>query len=530
MRFSVIRFASYRRGVSFGNKHQHKVDRRFAQSQQSHLKSFNQTDDQEVSPEEVISFTDEFDDSRKDSRFQPRLHREERDKSNPDETSKSKFYSKAEKVPLPYAVTAENRFQLLNQILAPLHLLTYENQLRAKHGALSNLMQKYGYLLKKAKSPVIIDDNGLPCPLHFPVESPRTTEYRNKDEFSIWPGFDGNRKTVGFLLGEPKKHTNAVCVEPDQVPISKKNHRTLAALFQQYLREHSPYDVNTDLQGSGNWRRFGVRSNEAGEHMIYCQMNPQNLSREQLDEEKDRLCDFFKGSIESDFNIKSAFFQPQSGVRQPGSEAPYELLFGSETIKETIMGRKFNISPESFMQVNIAATEKLYEVVLNQLELTPDSVLIDCCSGVGVLSVLASKRCRRVIAIEQSIQATEDAKLNAQLNGVSNVHFINGPVEKELPKLTDEFYGQKVVIALNPGRGGLHHSVMTSIRSFDPVSRVVYISCKPAGVSLKNFVHLAMKPTNRDPGLSLLPIEATPVDLFPSTDHCELVLTFERFL
>lgn len=437
---------------------------------------------------------------------------------------------KKEKVPLPYNVTMENKFDLLNQVMAPLHLLTYPNQLQAKFGALCGVMTQYGRLLRRSGSPVILDTNGFPCPLWHVVPSPRENAYRNKDEFTIWPGLDGEAKTVGFLLGEPSNHTNVICVEPNRSILSKPSHRMLASLFQKYLREHSPYTVCTNLAEGGNWRRFVVRSNEAGEHMIVCIMHPQNLTQEQLAEEKERIRSYFQdSSIANDFKIVSAYFQTPTGVRQTHAEAPFQLIFGEETLKERIFGLNCFISPESFFQVNTSAAQKLYDTVLEQLEPTREMTVIDCCSGVGILSMATARKVRRVISIESSTQAIEDAKRNAEENKINNIHFINARVEDTLPKLSDEFYGQKVAMILNPGRGGLHHSAISAIRSFDPVSRVVYISCKQTGVPLKNFVQLAMKATKGDDGLPLLPITAIPVDMFPCTDHCELVLTFDRF-
>ena len=527
MRLSTALFCYLRRPRSFNyvDKFRAREDRRFAKRHEYVLKPFatvEQGDDRraQFSQSDVKVGRFEFPNPYDVRNTQHEQAEEELRKKPP-----------REKVPLPYHVTMENRFDLLNQVVMPLHLLNYPSQLKAKHGALCNLMAQYGSLLRRTKSPVILDDSGFPCPLFEPVASTKDKQYRNKDEFTIWPGLDGNPKTVGFLLGEPSKHENVFCVEPTKTFISKSTHRMLASLFQKYLTEHSPYSVCTNLAGGGHWRRFVVRSNEAGEHMIVCMMHPQNLTTKELDEEKERIRSYFQdSSIANDFKSVSAYFQTPTGVRQANDEAPFQLLFGEESLKENIFGLNCVISPESFFQVNTLAAEKLYDTVLEQIEPTRDMTVIDCCSGVGILSMATAKLVRRVIAIEQSAQAVKDAKRNAALNKINNIHFINGKVEEALPRLTDEFYDQKVVIILNPGRGGLHHSAISSIRSFDPVSRVVYISCKPAGASLKNFVHLAMKSTRDDPGLPLLPISAIPVDMFPHTEHCELVMTFDRFL
>lgn len=523
MRFSAIRFNYFRKPRSYVNRYELNKGRNFIKRHEYVLKPYSELDkDGSFSGERKLNkkqFNQPYDEQ--ESRF---IYQ---DDHKEDESIDEK---EDHRTSIPYEVTNENKYELLNQVIAPLSILKYEQQLKAKQAAIAKIMMNFGSKLRRFKSHVILDDNGLPCPVSETVPSPRITEYRNKDEFTIWPGLDGNRKTVGFLLGEPSKHKNVVCIEPNRVNISKPNHRMLASLFQKYLREHSPYDVCTNLAEGGHWRRFAVRSNEANEHMIICQMNPQDLTLEELEDEKMRIKSFFEGQIANDFNIVSAYFQAPKGVRSTHTEAPFQLIFGEDTIKENIHNINCVISPESFFQVNTLAAARLYGTILDEIEPSKEMTVIDCCSGVGLMSMIAARKVRRVIAIEQSTQAHEDAKRNATLNKVNNITFINSNVETVLPKLSDEFYGQKVAVILNPGRGGVHHSVISTIRSFNPVSRVVYVSCKPAGVSFKNFVHLSMKSTNKDPGLPLLPVSAIPVDMFPQTEHCELVLTFDRFL
>ncbi|KAI1289199.1 tRNA (uracil(54)-C(5))-methyltransferase -like protein-B [Halotydeus destructor] len=435
---------------------------------------------------------------------------------------------KKQHVPLPFEITPENRFEVINRVMCPIHHVVYDNQLKRKYNTVKLLLKELALKLRNV-SPAVADNQGLPCPLEFVKRSPMTVEYRNKDEFSIWPGIDGNRKTVGFFVGEPSRHSNVICVEPDNLIISKKSHRALAKLFQNYLRDISPLEVCTNFAEGGHWRRFIVRSNNEGEHMVICQFHPQDLSAEQLDEEKTRLTAFWK-QHESEHNLKSVYMQPCPGTRMSNEEAPFQLLFGEPTITETVLGKKFFISPESFFQVNTSAAEVLYQTVLDEVCPTPDMTLIDLCAGTGTVSTLLGPLVKRVIAIEQSSQAVEDAKRNAAFNNVRNVTFINGKAEEEMPKLLDSFFGQNVVVVANPARSGLRPAVISTLREMNHIEKVVYISCKPGGDALKNFVHLSLNGSNRVSGTPLVPVNATPVDLFPQTLHCELVLTLERFM
>ena len=447
-----------------------------------------------------------------------------------DEETGAEVLRTRQKVPIPFDVTADNRFELINRVMCPLHVVAYENQLKMKYVGTKNLLRDFGKRVKASgRSSLIVDSQFLPCPVQFPKKAPRVTEYRNRDDFSIWPGIDGNPKTVGFFIGEPSKHSNVVCIEPDRLVITKNSHRTLAAVFQDYLRTVSPLDVCLNFSEGGHWRRFIVRSNEAGEHMIIGHLHPQDLHEEQLQEEMTRMKEFFEPRAQ-ELCIRSAYMQIMRESQTPVDEKPFHLLFGEATLQETLLGKQFSISADSFFQANTLAAEQLYETVMQELDAGKDTTVIDLCSGAGTLSVLLAPHVRRVIGVEANSTSVADAQRNAQVNNTKNVTFIQGTAEDVMLKLQEQFFGQKVVMVANPGRAALRSSVISSIRQMEQVSKVVYVACKPTGDALKNFFHLSTGASNANPGSALLPVNAVPVDMFPQTDHMELVLTFERFL
>ena len=464
------------------------------------------------------------------SRYTPRVKQQPFDYENVGNESSEETKAKAERGLIPYDVTPENRFELINRVMCPLHVVTYENQLKTKYAGMKKILSEFGRKIKfSGKSSLIVDSQNLPCPVDFVKPSPRIAGYRNKDEFSIWPGVDGNPKTVGFFIGQPSHHTNVVCVEPDHLIIMKDSHKKIASSFQQYLREVSGLDVCLNFSEGGNWRRFVVRSNEAGDHMIIGQLHPQNLTDEEINEEKDKMRRYFE-ERSHELGIKSAYLQALRTSRSPHSESPYQHLFGDQVLYETLLGKMFTISPESFFQTNVLAAEVLYTTVMDELELAKDMTVIDLCCGTGSLAILMAPHVRRVIGIEMSEQAVADANRNAELNGVKNVSFINGAAEDVMPSLGEQFFRQRIVVVANPGRAGLRSSVIAAIREIEQITKLVYIACKPQGDAMKNFFHLSVAQTPNCPGSALLPINAIPVDMFPQTDHVELVLTFERFL
>lgn len=429
---------------------------------------------------------------------------------------------------IPFDVTPENRFEVIGRVMCPLAHLSYEEQIKSKYSMTKILMQEVGRKMR-IDNHVTVDSHGLPCPIQFPIASPRIVEYRNKDEFSIWTGIDGNPKTVGFFVGVPSKHEDCIAVEPDELIITKKSHRHLASLFQSYLREVSPLDVCFNFGQGGHWRRFVVRSNEIGQHMIIGQLHPQNLSQREIDEEMARMNKYFT-SLSTDINISSIYLQAARGARRGHDDDPFMLVSGNECLNETVLEKSFTLSPESFFQVNTLAAEILYQTIVEELRPTKDMTVIDIGSGTGIIAIILAPFVKRVIGIEQSVQAVEDAKKNAIANNVKNVTWIHGTAEDTLPKLLDEYYTTDLAVICNPGRGGLRSSVISSIREMEQIQKVIYVACKPGGDAMKNFVHFSMKGSYKNPGIPLHVTNVRPVDLFPQTGHNELILSFERFV
>ncbi|KAF7489624.1 tRNA (uracil(54)-C(5))-methyltransferase -like protein-B [Sarcoptes scabiei] len=426
--------------------------------------------------------------------------------------------------PLPYEINAENRFEILQSIMMPLYPIPYGQQIKIKSIRSKNILQSFGEKLKNLNQSIRFNSHHLPCPLEPLRPSPSIDSYRNKDEFSVWPGFDDNPKTVGFFVGKPSANDRVICVEPDKIIISKQSHLDLAKKFQNYLREVSPYDVCQNYGLGGHWRRFHVRSNLRNEHMVTAIMHPQDLNETELAEEMKRFRSYF---VDNSL-ISSLYFHTSRHTRSTHTNEPYFHLAGNETITESLFDRNFIISPSSFFQINTTAAEILYRVIMTEMKLTKRTTVLDLCCGTGVLSVLVADQVRKVIGIDSSRSAIEDAKRNADLNSVKNANFIVGTIEEELPKLLQENYLKEPVIAVvNPSRQGLHPSVIDVLKRISYIERLVYVSCKPEGDAMRNFVQLCQR--SKQCATSFWPINAIPVDMFPQTEHCELIITFERF-
>ena len=149
--------------------------------------------------------------------------------------------------------------------------------------------------------------------------------------------------------------------------------------------------------------------------------------------------------------------------------------------------------------------------------LTGNELVYDLYTGTGTIANFVSRNAKQVIGIEYVPEAIEDAKLNSEVNGITNTVFYAGDM-KDI--LTDEFvaeHGRADVMIVDPPRAGMHEDVVNVILRAEP-STIVYVSCNPA-TQARDLALLDSK---------YRVIEVQPVDMFPHTHHVENVVKLTR--
>ncbi|XP_020795300.2 tRNA (uracil-5-)-methyltransferase homolog B [Boleophthalmus pectinirostris] len=447
----------------------------------------------------------------------------------------SKHHQKRQKPPISEHVSWEER---LADVVTPLWKLNYEEQLGVKQKRQEAILSQLCEHLKlDLRSPCV---KGQP---NFPVlpilPSPVQNGYRNKSTFSVNRGVDGNTKTVGFYVGTARSN-KIVCVNGDHLLNMPEKHKLVARCYQDFLRL-SPLEPCLLFHTGGHWREITIRTNKQGHTMAIVYFHPQTLCPEEVAEHKAALVDYFTNGPGSVCQLDSLFFQESTMTRCSHEASPYQLLHGVPYIYEEILGFKFRISPDAFFQVNQAAADVLYRTVRDLC--TPNhhngidpaqggGTLLDVCCGTGAIGIITSPRVNQILGIELVEQAVEDARHNAILNNVHNCEFKSGKAEVVLPGLMKELSSIQsgLTAVVNPARAGLHYRVVRALRNHSSIRRLVYVSCKPEGEAMRNFRELccAPDPQKKLTGEAFTLTLAVPVDMFPHTPHCELVLLFER--
>ena len=200
-------------------------------------------------------------------------------------------------------------------------------------------------------------------------------------------------------------------------------------------------------------------------------------------------------------------------------------LYGKDSIEDKIGELSFSISVPSFYQVNPVQTEKIYGKALEYAALTGEETVWDCYCGIGTISLFLAQKAKQVYGLEIVPEAIENAKKNAEKNGLHNTEFFVGAAEEVLPKWVEEQKreGKDVgnlvdVVSLDPPRKGCDEACLSAVLELSP-KRIVYVSCDPGSLA-RDIKYL------REGGYELQ--KWVGIDNFLRTGHVEMVALLSK--
>lgn len=437
------------------------------------------------------------------------------------------------------------------------HDIPYEKQLSRKYdemkGFLRNCRTRAGKLDLDHEVFVWImrhraELDGMCCPLEPILPSPVTVKYRNKSEYTAGLSMDG-LKTIGYRVGKYRDKTCAV-EETSAIEILPEKMQKVAKEFQEYIRS-SGKDTYDPQNYQGHWRQLTVRTTLDGEVMaIIVVMERKEADEDEKTKEIESLKKYFLAEERADLISTLLYHVVPTHRGSSQDNQPAKIIFGSGQITEKLLGLKFQISPDAFFQCNTLAAEVLYSQIAKMIQ--PDFcdeekhdnnsttsinsssvnnvILFDVCCGTGTIGLTLASKVKHVVGVELNKQAVEDAKRNAKLNGIENAEFHCGKAEDIMPSLVKKFStdsSMEIIAVADPPRAGLQDKVIQCMRKCSLIKTIIYVSCNPSSI-YKNFTDLCRRASKRMPGLPFLPYCAQPVDLFPHTPHCELIIYFKR--
>ncbi|HZR42958.1 MAG TPA: 23S rRNA (uracil(1939)-C(5))-methyltransferase RlmD [Ktedonobacteraceae bacterium] len=194
------------------------------------------------------------------------------------------------------------------------------------------------------------------------------------------------------------------------------------------------------------------------------------------------------------------------------------VFAGQEFLTDSVLGRRFRVSADSFFQVNPIQTSVLVERALAMLEPQRSEVVLDGYSGVGLFSAFLAPRAARVIAIESQPSAVMDARQSAILNNQNNITVVEGTLERVLSQL--HYRRERVDLALvDPPRAGCHPKALQALQIIAPRA-ICYVSYDPSTLA-RDIATLCN-------GNRYRLVAAQPIDMFPQTYHIECVALLAR--
>ena len=326
--------------------------------------------------------------------------------------------------------------------------------------------------------------------------------YRNKLQYPV--GIDKAGKPIMGVYAR-KSHEiikNGFC------GIQNLNANLIAQDTFRYLLENGIKAYNEENQ-SGDLRHIVVRNgNISNEAMLVLVLNNKKVSI------KKDFIDFITNKYK---NVKTIVLNYNLKNTNVIFGKENKIIFGDGYIYDILGNYKFKISPLSFYQVNSVQAEVLYEIAIENANISSNDLVLDLYCGIGTIGIFASKYAKMVYGIEIVEDAIKDANENAKINNIENIKFFCGDVEKILDNTLNEIKDKPNIVFVDPPRKGLDKNTINILNKIKP-KKIVYISCNPATFArdfklLISYIY------------SLNSVQ--PVDMFPFTSNVECVAVLE---
>lgn len=365
--------------------------------------------------------------------------------------------------------------------------------------------------------------------------------YRNKVNFSIGKDAQG-QVAVGFRVGGFRK-SGLIVGEPSLCPNIPDVAKEVAQNVCNFIQgsEFKVYDKFRNEENgedciTGVFRMLSVRISKANrEIMVILQIHPQDLSDTQKSQLKKDFVKYLQENFDSrEMALGSILWQEFDGLSNAApSDLATETLYGPGTLVDKLCGLSFRIQPNSFFQVNNESAEIVYGKVAEWLDISSpeNTIIFDVCCGTGTIGLSLASLAHKVIGLELVPAAVQDAVFNAKLNEIENANFIVGKAEDSIERVIKEEKEKnptmEFIAVVDPPREGLHRYVLRGIRECENIEQLVYVSCNPKTLSM-DLLKLIRPSTGKRNGAPFEIVKAVAVDMFPHTDHCEMVVYLRR--
>jgi len=374
--------------------------------------------------------------------------------------------------------------------------INYDAQLRHKQEHVAHNLQK----ISKTELPDLNPIKG----------SANTTYYRNKLEFTFsnmrWltrEEIDCNdelsRNALGFHI--PKRFDKIL--EINHCWLQRDPSNAIRLETKKFADENGLTFFDLKDQ-HGLLRNLIIRSSSTGDLMVIVQF---------FHDDKEKI-ESLMNHLHTTFpEITSLLYIINPKKNETFYDLPVVTFAGEDYMHEEMEGLRFRIGPKSFYQTNSEQAYELYKVARDYADLQGHETVYDLYTGTGTIANFVAKKAGKVIGVESVEEAIIDARINSEINGITNTTFLAGDMRDMINDGFVKKYGKPDVIITDPPRAGMHPKVVEMLVQIK-APKLVYVSCNPA-TQARDLEMLSTAYT----------VEAIqPVDMFPQTHHVENVM------
>ena len=429
---------------------------------------------------------------------------------------------------------------------APWMNIDYTEQLKIKQ----NQIEEALFHVRKHQSEINFLDI-IPAPKQF--------GYRNKIEFSFWKYISHKEEIFqDFNVWFHKRWEFSKVEDYDECLLIDEEQNRIYKLIKDFSK-NSGLPVYDQKMWTGFWRHFMMRKMHfSWEILLVLSVYPKYFEETtqswilSLPEEKEatngassllsgenwercleEIKTFLQELAKTETNITSIYISHNSN-KADTLIWDMELVYGTETISEQLLGLSFDIGPKSFFQTNSQWAEILYSLVKDFAHTIPSTqpspleekeqaagklwTVLDLYGWTGTIGMIFADSASQVISVELNEEASTNGAKNAKKNGISNIEFVNAKVEDFLNIYLEQEKKADLLI-IDPPRAGMHPSALPNILKFK-TEQIIYVSCNPATLARDLWYILE----NSD--YRIEKIQA--VDMFPHTHHIETVVSLVK--
>jgi len=365
--------------------------------------------------------------------------------------------------------------------------IKYEQQLEFKKQIILDSLERY------------YNGNIEKIKFHNSIGMDYPWEYRNKTGLPV--RHDGEKVVVGMY----EHDTNRLIYMDDFIVENKIVQKALIDILE-YLTKAQVNIYNPRFH-QGNLRYIIVRGFEETNEVQATFV---------LMEEEPRILNILKHVIKLD-NIKSVNYTINNDVKAIEMINNKVInISGSDKIKGKLGKLDFEISPQSFFQLNTKQSIVLYDEIIKIAKLKGYEKVLDLYCGIGSIGLYLADRVTEVRGIDNNEENILNAKDFMKRNNIKNASFYYGNILPHLNKFQKEGFIPDVLI-VDPPRRGIELNILNYLQKIK-VKKIVYVSCNPSTLA-KNLNHLQKAYDAKS---------IIPIDMFPNTPHVECIVLLER--